>query len=61
MKIKIGSLIHNSRDEPIMLILTQKEKLRIANMSAEENKFLVDLRGHFKSEEEGQAWMKDIW
>jgi len=32
MKVKIGDKIINSEDEPIMLILSEEEKVLIANM-----------------------------
>jgi hypothetical protein len=35
MKIKIGNEVHDGDDEPIMVILTNKDKENIANMAKE--------------------------
>lgn len=32
MKVKIGNEIHDSKDEPIMIILSDKDKENITNM-----------------------------
>lgn len=32
MKVKIGGIIYSSEDEPIMIILSEKQKELIANM-----------------------------
>ena len=34
MKVKVGDKIINSEDEPIMLILSEEEKVLIASMGA---------------------------
>lgn len=39
MQVKIGNKIYNSDKQPIMVILTDKEKDLIANMTKEAHKF----------------------
>lgn len=39
MKIKIGDQIHDSKDEPIMVILSDKDKENISNMLTECHKY----------------------
>lgn len=39
MKVKIGDTIHDSEEEPIMLILEDNDKRNIGNMSPEAHKF----------------------
>lgn len=39
MQIKIRGTVYDSRDEPIMLILSQEEKDQISHMTIEDVKF----------------------
>jgi hypothetical protein len=39
MKIKIGDRIYNSEDQPIMIILTKKDKNNIKHMSPDATKY----------------------
>ena len=41
MKVKIGDKIYNSDNEPIMIIISQKEKEQIANMHPDNLKYCV--------------------
>lgn len=40
MKVKIGNVIYDSIKEPIMIILSDKDKLNISNMNKECTKFM---------------------
>ena len=40
MKVKIGDTIYDSREEPIMLILSNKDKENISNMYKYATKFI---------------------
>jgi hypothetical protein len=39
MKIKIGKTIYDPNDQPIMIILTEKDKFNIAHMAPEATKY----------------------
>ena len=39
MKVKIGNRIIDAEDEPIMVILSDKDKCNIANMDPESDKY----------------------
>jgi hypothetical protein len=39
MKIKIGNVIYDSEKEPIMVILSESDKVNIKNMSPEATKY----------------------
>jgi len=56
MKIKIKDTIYNASEEPIMVILTKKDKENIANMLPEATKYAgaPDTFG----EQELKEWMK---
>lgn len=41
MKVKIGNTIYNGEKEPVMIILSQEEKLQIANMHPDATKYCV--------------------
>lgn len=40
MKVKIGDKIHDSNEEPIMLILDDQDKENIKNMHSDKYKFI---------------------
>ena len=40
MLVKIGNTYYNSAEEPILLILSNKEKSHIANMESDKKKYL---------------------
>lgn len=40
MKVKIGDIVYDSKDEPIMVILSPTEKRQIATMPPSQTKFL---------------------
>ena len=39
MKVKIGDTVYDSKDDPIMIILTEQDKQNIANMLPEATKY----------------------
>ena len=41
MKVKIGNMIYNTKDEPIMIILTTADKANISKMSSFCEKYCV--------------------
>ena len=41
MKVKIGKTVYDSEKEPILLILTEKDKKNIGNMSPEASKYCI--------------------
>lgn len=41
MKIKIGNKIHSGDDEPIMVILTERDKANIYTMNSNNSKYCV--------------------
>lgn len=57
MKVKIGSTICDSDEQPVMLILSDAEKQLIANMAPNAHKFCVYSRGI--AEEDIKQFMKD--
>ncbi len=40
MKVKIGNKIFDSNEEPIMLILSEEDKININNMHSDKYKFI---------------------
>ena len=63
MKVKVGNKIYDGNDEPVMVILNQREKEHIANMPLDATKYCV-----YPSEEEKwtandyegiKQWMKE--
>lgn len=45
MKVKIGDKIHDSNEEPIMLILDDQDKENIKNMHSDKYKFITYPKG----------------
>ena len=41
MKVKVGDKIHDSENEPVMVILSEQDKENIANMNPKANKYCV--------------------
>ena len=50
MEVKIGNRFFSSEEEPIMIVLTDEEKLLISNMDTKSNKF-CSFPNNYKSEE----------
>lgn len=57
MKVKIQNTIYDSKDQPIMIILSEKEKWLLARMPKEATKF-VSFTEKFKKPKL-EAWMKN--
>ena len=56
MKIKIGNRVYTSKDQPIMIILTEADKQNISNMLPECTKYCEYSKDNF-TEKEIDAWM----
>lgn len=54
MQVKIGNKIFNSKDTPIMLSLSDKEKKQIANMHPDVNKYISPPTSLYWSSPDGQ-------
>lgn len=39
MKVKIGNIVYNAKDEPIMIVLSDKDKENITNMDPKLTKY----------------------
>lgn len=59
MKIKVGNRIYSGEDEPIMVVLTDKDKENIANMLPECTKY-CEYDNETHTIKEIEKWMKDI-
>ena len=58
MKVKIGNVIYDSTEEPIMLILSQEDKSNIANMAPDATKYCSFPDNEVKlTKEDIQTWM----
>ena len=58
MKVKVGEQVYDSEEIPLMLILTQADKDRIAAMAPGATKYASFPRG--MSIPEVEAWMRDL-
>ena len=56
MKVKIGDKIYNAAEQPIMVILSDKDKANIANMKDTAHKYLI-YPSHM-TEEQAREFMK---
>jgi len=59
MKIKVGDKVYSVEDEPIMVILTDKDKENIANMLPECTRY-CSYDSEVYTVKEIEDWMKDI-
>ena len=59
MKVKIGSVIHSSEEQPIMVIFEGNDKVNIQNMVKEATRYASYADNAFLTEEEALAWMRD--
>lgn len=56
MKIKVGNKIYDGENEPVMAIFNEQDKINIANMHPEANRYCVyPTEKH--SEEDIKKWM----
>lgn len=51
MKIKVGKKVYDGKDEPIMVILTKRDKRNIANMAPTATKYAQFVANKFTMEE----------
>ena len=56
MKVKIGDTTYDSNNQPIMLILSDRDKENIRKMDPEAMKYAEFPKGYTK--EEAEEWMK---
>lgn len=59
MKIKLGGLIYDGKDQPIMVILTQEDKDNIANMAKEATKY-CEYPENSWGKEAIRKWMAEV-
>lgn len=57
MKVKVGDRVYTSKDCPIMVILTEKDKFNIAHMSPEATKYAEFDDELGMTKEEKEQWM----
>ena len=57
MKVKIGDTVYDAADQPIMVILSEQDKINIKNMLPEATKYCMYPTDAI-SEEELDIWMK---
>lgn len=57
MKVKIGDTIYQGKDQPVMVVLTDKDKENIANMLPEATKYCEFPDS--MTEDEAQEWMAE--
>lgn len=59
MKVKIGNKVYTSKDFPIMVILTEKDKFNIAHMLPEATRYAEFDEELGMTKEEKEQWMED--
>ncbi len=58
MRVKVGDLIFDSRRQPIMLILSPKDKADIGMMAVCDTKYMACMSGAFEDQDAAEAWMQ---
>lgn len=58
MKVKIGNKVYSSEDQPIMVILTDKDKFNIAHMAPEATRY-AEFNVFDWTDEEILEWMEE--
>ena len=58
MKIKVGNKVYSSEDQPIMIILTERDKFNIAHMAPEATMYAEFSDDIGWTDEEKLSWMK---
>lgn len=58
MKVKIGDVVYDAHDLPIMVILTPGEKQQIANMAPDATKYCQYPETY--SPDEIRTWMRNV-
>ncbi|GAJ22788.1 unnamed protein product [marine sediment metagenome] len=62
MKIKVGDKVYDGKDEPVMVILKQKEKKLIADMSPKSTKYCMYPDKEYWTKDDCRnikAWIED--
>jgi len=59
MKVKVGDTIYDGNIEPVMVILTTQDRVNIGCMSPQSQLYASAPDGHFKTENDMLAWMKE--
>jgi len=57
MKVKVGDRVYSSERQPIMVILTEQDKINIANMVPEATRYAEFSNALGWTREEELAWM----
>ena len=57
MKVKVGDKVYDGNKEPVMVILTEQDKINIANMLPEATRYCMYPTTNI-SQEEIKKWMK---
>lgn len=57
MQVKIGDQVFDSKDQPIMVVLSEADKRNIENMLPEATKY-ASFPENFGTPEEMRSWMK---
>jgi hypothetical protein len=58
VKVKVGDTIYDAEDQPIMVILTERDKQNIANMRPDATKYCEFKTSEF-TDDEIDIWMGD--
>ena len=59
MKVKVGDTIYDGNVVPVMVVLTAQDKVNIGCMSPQAQMYASAPDGHFKTEDDMLAWMKE--
>lgn len=59
MKIKVGNRWYSDQEEPILLLLTDNDRVNIARMGTGEKAYMTAPPDLFPSDAEVQAWIQD--
>jgi hypothetical protein len=63
MKVKVGDKVYDGDDEPVMVILSEQDKLNIANMAADATKYCMypaTAEWRLNNYEKIKEWMGDV-
>lgn len=60
MKVKTGKNIYDSEKEPIMIILSPKDKKNIEGMFSNYERYAAAPNSYFDTREDFEFWMDDI-
>jgi len=60
MKVKVGNTVYSTDDYPLMIILTNKDRANIENMSPTATRYCCFSDNHNMSKEEIEKWMDKL-